>query len=48
MACAEIKQSHESWRLWAFVSIAMYPAIHTYDDQAIDDMSKESEKKTIV
>ena len=25
-----------------------YPAIHRYDDQAFDDMSEESEKKTFL
>jgi len=39
----EIKQEH--WHLWAFISIAMYAAIHRYEDEVFDDMSEESEKK---
>ena len=32
-----------------FISIAMYPAIRSHDEQAFDNnMSEESEKKTIV
>ena len=34
-------------RLQVFISIAMYPAIRQYDEQTFDDMSKESEKKTL-
>ena len=33
--------------LQAFICIAMYPAILRYDDQAFNDMSVESEKKTL-
>ena len=40
-----MKQSHERWRLQAFMNIAMYPAILWYDDQAFDGMSEESEKQ---
>ena len=45
MARAEMKYSHECWHLWAFVSIAMYPAIRSSDEQAFDNMSEESGKK---
>ena len=31
-----------------FISIAIYPEICRYDDQAFDDMSEESGKKNIV
>ena len=31
-----------------FISIAMYPAIHRYDDQAFDYISEESEKKNFI
>ena len=37
-----------SWRLCAFISITVYLAIRRYDNQAFDDMSEVSEKKTIV
>ena len=30
--------------VWAFISVAMYPAIYRYDDEAFDDTSAESEK----
>ena len=43
-----MKQSHEHWRLWAFISIAMYPAICSYDEQAFDKMSEESGKKNSI
>ena len=29
------------------MSIAMYPAIRSYDEQAFDNMSEESEKNTL-
>ena len=32
--------------VWVFVSIAMYPVIHRYDDQAFGEMSEKSTKKT--
>ena len=43
MAFVEI-YSDEHWCLQAFISIAMFPAIRRYDDQAFDNMSEESEK----
>ena len=47
MACVEMKSSHIFWRLQAFISIAMYPAIRRYDYRAFDDISEESAKKTL-
>ena len=48
MACAEMKYSHECWHLQVFISITMYPAIRSYDEQAFDNMSEESEKKNFI
>ena len=48
MACAEMKYSHERWCLQAFISIVMDPAIRSYDGQAFENTSEESEKKTLV
>ena len=31
-----------------FISIAIYPAIRIYDEQAFDNMSEESEKNNFV
>ena len=31
-----------------FISIAIYPAIRSYDEQAFDNMSEESEKKNFI
>ena len=45
MTWAETKQSHECWNLLAFIIIAMYTAIRSYDEQAFNNMSEESEKK---
>ena len=45
IAFAKMKESHKHWRLQAFISIAMYPAIRSYDDNTFDDMSEESGKK---
>ena len=42
-----MKQSHECWHLRMFISIAIYSAIRSYDEQAFDNMSEESEKKTL-
>ena len=47
MTCAEMKFSHERWRLQAFISMAMYPAIRSYDEQAFNNMSEESEKQQL-
>ena len=44
MACAEMKYSHEHRRLRVFISIAMDPAICSYDEQASNDIGEESEK----
>jgi len=41
-----MKQSHECWRLRAFISIAIFPALRSYDEQAFDNMSEKSEKKS--
>ena len=40
--------SHERWRLRMFTSIAMYPAIRSYDVQAFDNMSEESESNNFI
>ena len=40
--------SHERWRLRAFISIAIYPAICSYDEQALDSMSEESENNNFI
>ena len=45
MACVEMKQSHQHWCLWAFISIAMNPVISSYDDQVFNNTSEQSEKK---
>ena len=45
MTWAETKQSHKRWNLLPFIIIAMYTAIRSYDEQAFDNMSDESEKK---
>ena len=45
MACVEMKQSHQHWCLWAFISIAMNAVILSYDEQTFDKMSAESRKK---
>ena len=47
MTCVEIKYRPECWHLQVFISIAMYPVICRYDEQAFDNMSKESEKKSL-
>ena len=36
--------SYERCRLRMFINIAMYPAIRSYDEQAFDNVSEESEK----
>ena len=43
MTCVEVKKATNAG-VWAFISIAMYPAICSNDDQAFDKMSEESEK----
>ena len=48
MACVEMKESHERWHLQVFISIAMYPANRSYNEQGFNIMSEENEKKTIV
>ena len=40
--------SHERWCLRMFISIAMYPAIRSYDEQAFDNMSEESENNNFI
>ena len=40
-----MKYSHKRWCLRAFLSIALYPAIRSYDEQAFDNTSEESGKK---
>ena len=40
--------SHERWRLQVFISIAVYPAIRNYDEQAFDNMSEESENNNFI
>ena len=47
MTWAETKQSHERWNLLAFIIIEMYTAIRSYDEQALNNMSEESEKKNL-
>ena len=42
-----MKYSHERWRLQVFISTAIYPAICSYDEQAFQNMSEESEKKKL-
>ena len=44
---AQMKESHQCWCLQAFISIVIYPAIRSYDEQAFDNMSEESEKKKV-
>ena len=48
MVCAEMKYSRKCWPLWAFISIAMYPVIRSYDEQGLDNMSEESVKKNFI
>ena len=43
-----MKTNNERWRLRAFISIAMYPAISSCDEQVFDNMNEESEKKNFI
>ena len=43
-----MKYSHERWCLQAFISTVIYPAIHSYDEQAFDNMSEESKKNNFI
>ena len=40
--------SHECWRLRTFISIAVYPAIRIYDEQAFRNMSEENENNNFI
>ena len=43
-----MKKRHECWCLHAIKSIANYPAIRSYDEQAFDNMSEDGEKKNFI
>ena len=47
IARAEMKYSKERCRLQAFISIALYTAIRSYDEQAFDNTSEENEEKKL-
>ena len=34
--------------VWAFINVAVYPAIRRCDDEEFDDTSKKSEKKNFI
>ena len=40
IACAEMKFNNERRRSWAFISIAIYPTIRSYDEQLVPSQGK--------
>ena len=47
MVWVEMKERHKRWYLQVLICIAMYPVIRSYDEQAFDNMSEESEKQKL-